>query len=58
MSDERSIRQLAGDLAAKRLSAVELTDHFLKRIAAHDERLVRRGAVDADRLLASMKYEV
>ncbi|WP_348765626.1 Asp-tRNA(Asn)/Glu-tRNA(Gln) amidotransferase subunit GatA [uncultured Salinisphaera sp.] len=39
MSDERSIRQLAGDLAAKRLSAVELTDHFLKRIAAHDERL-------------------
>ena len=33
MSDERSIRELAADLAAKKLSAVELSEHFLKRIA-------------------------
>ncbi len=39
MSHTRSIRELASDLAAKKISAVELTEHFLKRIAAHDERL-------------------
>ncbi|MES1933839.1 aspartyl/glutamyl-tRNA amidotransferase subunit A [Salinisphaera shabanensis T35B1] len=39
MSHTRSIRELASDLAAKKISAVELTEDFLKRIAAHDERL-------------------
>lgn len=35
----KTIAQLAADLAAKKVSSVELTKHFLERIKQHDNRL-------------------
>ncbi|MES1941927.1 aspartyl/glutamyl-tRNA amidotransferase subunit A [Salinisphaera sp. T5B8] len=58
MSDIRSIRELVADLAARKIGALELTDHFLARIDAHDTALntlisrsaeparARAGAID------------
>ena len=58
MSTNRSIRELVAGLADKKIGALELTDHFLARIDAHDTALntlisrtveparARAGAID------------
>lgn len=36
---EKSLRELSADLHARKISSVELTQHFLARIASHDKQL-------------------
>jgi aspartyl-tRNA(Asn)/glutamyl-tRNA(Gln) amidotransferase subunit A len=49
---ELSLRQLAEGLRARQFSSVELTKHYLGRIAAHDPALNSYVTVTADRALA------
>lgn len=39
MLHQKSISELAADLAAKKVSSVELTQHFIDRIKQHDKKL-------------------
>ena len=48
----RTVAQLAGDLKARRISATELTRHFLDRIGRHDEALNAFVTVTAEQALA------
>ncbi len=48
---ELSLRELAAGLRAKKFSSVELTRHYLDRIAAHDQSLNSFVTVTADRAL-------
>ena len=49
---ELSLRELAAGLRAKKFSSVELTRHYLDRIAAHDQALNSYVTVTAERALA------
>jgi len=52
---DRTLTELAGDLAAKRVSAVELTKHFLARIERFDDALNAFVTVTADQALKQAK---
>jgi aspartyl-tRNA(Asn)/glutamyl-tRNA(Gln) amidotransferase subunit A len=50
-----SLGELARELSAKRLSAVELTRAFLARIERHDPRLNAFITIDAEKSLAQAR---
>jgi aspartyl-tRNA(Asn)/glutamyl-tRNA(Gln) amidotransferase subunit A len=52
---DRTLTELAADLAAKRVSAVELAKHFLARIERFDETLNAFVTVTADQALKQAK---
>ena len=49
---DKTLAQLADDLAARRVSATELTEHYLKRIERFDTRLNAFVTVTRDEALA------
>ena len=52
---DRTLTELAADLAAKRVSAVELTKHFLARIERYDDALNAFVTVTAEQALKQAK---
>jgi aspartyl-tRNA(Asn)/glutamyl-tRNA(Gln) amidotransferase subunit A len=52
---EKSLRGLSQDLHAKKISSVELTQHFLDRIHLHDKTLNSFVTVSAEHALAQAK---
>ena len=52
---DRTLTELAADLAAKRVSAVELTKHFLARIERYDDALNAFVTVTAEQALTQAK---
>jgi aspartyl-tRNA(Asn)/glutamyl-tRNA(Gln) amidotransferase subunit A len=52
---EKTLRELSDDLQNKSISSVELTQHFLDRIAKHDKSLNSFVTVSADHALAQAK---
>ena len=51
----KTLSELAADLAAKKLSSVELTQHYLDRIKQHDQQLNSFVTVDEAKALAQAK---
>ena len=52
---DRTLTELAADLAAKRVSAIELTKHFLARIERYDDALNAFVTVTAEQALTQAK---
>ena len=52
---DRTLTELAADLAAKRVSAIELTKHFLARIERYDDALNAFVTVTAEQALKQAK---
>jgi aspartyl-tRNA(Asn)/glutamyl-tRNA(Gln) amidotransferase subunit A len=52
---QKTIAELASDLAAKKISSVELTQHYLERIRTHDDKLNCFITVTAEKALQTAK---